>query len=94
VYIITDENNVVVDMSTRRENLSIGMTFPNYTVYDIGLLKVNLDDAYDGKTVTTNEVSQQIREEDAANEAMIAQKIRDMAVEQLKSEGKLSQEFS
>lgn len=94
MFLITDKNNIIVDFSTRKENLSCGLTYQDYKQYEVAPLPVNIGDTFDGETVLANEKLQSKREQDATNEMLITQKIRDTAIAQLKLEGKLSEDFS
>lgn len=53
--IICDKDDVVVDIASRRENLSRGYTFPGYKEYlDLELSDVDIGDTYKDGVVTKN----------------------------------------
>jgi len=74
--------------------LSLDLMFPNYKIHEVTSLQVNIGDTFDGKTVSINEELRLKREQDAANETLITQKIRDTAIAQLKLEDKLPEDFN
>ena len=56
ICVITDANGIVVDIASRRENLSCGPLIPGHVEYlDIYSRNIEIGDAFDGTTVTKNQ---------------------------------------
>ena len=92
--IITDQNDVIVDMATEKENLSRGYTFPGYIDYlDVEADDLQLGDSYaDGIHIKNPEIraAQKLA---AEIEAKISAQIRKTAINTLKAGGELPADF-
>ena len=100
LYIITDKDNKITDISTRKENLSRGYTFPDYHEYFdvIGLEDVRVGDMFDGKVLTPNKTLRQVQTEQEVYENKIQVQIRvqtrEIAISDLKAKGELPQDYN
>lgn len=97
MYLICDENDVIQDLATRKENLSRGFRFANYKLYedvDFGGSLIVVGDTYrDGKLIVNNEIRQQEAEK-ATNRGKINDEIRRFAIEALKQRGELPPDYT
>ena len=97
ISIITDAGGMVIDLASRKENLSRGYQFTGHKVYeDVPIERVpdiQLGDQWNGLMLTPNaETRQEVRDR-AINEAKVQAKIRQLAIADLKAKGELPQDF-
>jgi hypothetical protein len=94
MFFICDKNDVIQDISTRKENLVRGYDFEAHKIYnkpDMHGATV-LDKFKDGLFLIDID-NQTDRETKAEQQILIASKIRSTAIAALKAEGKLPPDF-
>ena len=91
IYIITDKDNVIRDISSLKGNLSIGNAYDNAQISAIDQLPsgIGVGDIYNSKDRTFTQSTEQktSRETESRRELKIHAKIRQMAIDALIAEG-------
>jgi hypothetical protein len=97
MFIITDENNIVVDMATRQESLSRGYAYPNHIIVELTEVDMTIGDTYKDGLLTRNVANRLQIKQQGIDETKITQKIRDItradAIAALKATGDLPADF-
>jgi len=93
--IITDDADVVVDIASRKENLSRGKEVTNFRQYnDIDdLYDIRIGDSFDGEKLTRDMDVRQAEAERAANESKVQTEMRRAAVQSLKDKAELPPDY-
>ena len=97
MFVIIDENGVVVDIAARLQNLSRGYGYFGHTVFELGRFDITIGDTYkDGKFTPNMENRLQIIQrasDEAKITAWIAAWLRTLAIQDLKNKGELPAEY-
>ncbi len=97
MFVITDQNGVIVDMASRRENLSRGYGYPDQTVLELDQVDMIIGDHYKDGELTRN-IENHVRiiqraSDEAKITAWIADWLRTLAMQDLKNKGELPADY-
>lgn len=95
MFVICDDKNVIQDIATEKNNLSRGYEYPGFKLYE----NVNIGNGMVGDTYVDGQLyididilnDRQIQQE---RRLMIDDEIRRIAIDKLKSEGKLPPDYT
>lgn len=97
MFLITDQNDVIVDMASRLENLSRGYAYPDRIVSESDRFDMILGDTYKDGQLTRNIENHvkiiQRRSNEAKISAWIAAWLRTLAMQDLKNKDELPAEY-
>ena len=94
MFLICDQNDIVQDIATEKANLSRGFGFEKYKLYEnVDFKNAFVGDHYIDGVIIPNGPKQQERELRLQQESMISAKAREIAIIELKKEGKLPPDF-
>ncbi len=94
MFIICDQDDLIVDIATRQENLSRGYTHPGYKLHVIAVgIDARIGDTYKNETLTENQAERDKVKTRAEQEKKISDQIRSAAVDVLKAAGQLPADF-
>ena len=94
MFIICDNKDVIQDIASDKANLSRGYQFAGHKLYEnIDIFDGTIGDVFKDGQVLINETNKQERELRSQQESMITAKSRELAIVELKREGKLPPDF-
>ncbi len=94
MFVITDKNGVIVDMASRRENLSRGYDYPGHIfIAELDESDVRIGDSYKNEKLTRNVANRVKQEQRRSDEAKITARARGLAIQDLKSKGELPADY-
>ena len=96
MFLITDNKDIVRDISSRRENLARGYTFPGYKEHDAPLDQaagVMIGDTFKDGVLTKSQAIRDQLLEAQQNNKKIDDRIRQTAIDNLKADGELPPDF-
>ena len=94
MFVICDQNGIVQDIASEKINLSRGYDFTGYKLFELNIPDLKIGDTYKDGVYTKNQVIRDQLLTGGQNEKKIQERVRKIAIDQLKAEGKLPADYT